>query len=204
VPDRAGSGQYRRQIILGAHRAAALAPDTGDPAMLRPQPERDGPDCWAMPDDLIAAFIAYVLPLLPEGPIWECASFVSDRYPQDETPPRDFLTVGPPARGVIAATNPPFNALNEFLARGDALLDARAIEGFVLLLRHDHLTAAERVGVLNRATFELHCNWRPTWIAGTEDNSPRHSFCWVGWLPDQPRLAPRYLDLEGLVRAGPC
>jgi hypothetical protein len=130
---------YTQRILLGAHRAAFLAP-ADDPAMLRPQPGRDGPDFWATPDDLIAAFIKHVLPLLPpDRAIWECAAgsnrlaaaiahagrrvFVSDKYPTDDLPLRDFLTTRPPAPDTIAATNPPFNILNEFLARGSELLD---------------------------------------------------------------------------------
>lgn len=202
---------YRQRIVLGAHRAAFLEPlGSSDPAMLRPQPDRTGPDFWATTADLITVCVNHVLRLLPGGPIWECASgnnrfanaiqkagrkvYTSDLYPQDDRPPRDFLNCQPPAPHVIAVTNPPYNQLNEFIARGLALFDTGKTDGLVLLLRHDHLTAAERVEALNRATFEVHCNWRPVWIEGSKGN-PRHSFCWVGWMAGK-RQPPRYVETE--------
>src|SRR5689334_16999212 len=41
---------------------------------LRPQPTRTGPDFWATPACLIAALVKFVLPALPDGPVWECAA----------------------------------------------------------------------------------------------------------------------------------
>ena len=76
----------------------------------------------------------------------------------------DFLHDDPPkeALGACAITNPPGSRLTEFIVRGLQLLDGRQISGLVLLMRLNHLQAAGRVEALNRATWEVHCNWRPT------------------------------------------
>jgi hypothetical protein len=106
-----------------------------------------------------------------------------------------------PAEGCLVITNPPFNAADGFIERGLALLDQGAITGLVLLLRHDHLTAGGRVAWLNRATLQLHCNWRPVWIEGSE-GQPRWSFCWMMWLRGMTRLPPVYLGLSDLPSRG--
>jgi hypothetical protein len=137
---------------------------------------------------------------LPKGPIWECAAgdgrlvkalrgagytvTASDVEPHNESiERRDFLIEEPPEIGFIAATNPPFNQLNRFLARGLHLLDRRGIAGLVLLMRWDALTAATRAEALNRAAGILTCCWRPIWIEGTKRNG-RWANAWVWWLPD--------------------
>ena len=45
-----------------------------DPCARRPQPRREGADLWTTPPCLIRALGEYVLPGLPEGPVWEPAS----------------------------------------------------------------------------------------------------------------------------------
>jgi Protein of unknown function (DUF3102) len=195
--------------VFGADLIGAIAgePPVLDPTAMRAQPRRQGPDFWPTPPSLIAALQRHVLPGLPDGPIWEpaagdgrlvrtmtsagCTVIASDLYPQDDTEPHDFLTGKPPVAGSVVVTNPPFNNTDEFLARGLALLDAQQIGGLVLLLRHDHLMSSDRADALNRAVREVHCNWRPIWIAGTSGN-PRWSFHWLQW-GDGPRQAPLYL-----------
>lgn len=180
-----------------------------DEAAQRGQPSREGPDFWPTPPCLTAALVRFVLPQLPPGPIWECAAgdgrlvramraagrsvTASDLHPQDGSAPLDFLTGAAPT-GHAVVTNPPFNQTDAFLARGLELLDAGAIPALVLLLRHDHLTAAGRVAALNRAVREIHCNWRPIWIADSEGN-PRWAFHWFVWGGGQ-RQAPLYLTEE--------
>lgn len=186
------------------------APPRPDPAAQRGQPARIGPDFWPTPDSLVRAFIRYVLPDLPPGPIWECAAgdgrlakaiaqagrrvIATDLYPQDGRAPVDFIRPDPPANteGSIAVTNPPYNRSEEFLASGLDLLDAGWIRGLVLLLRHDHLMAASRTEIFNRAVREVHCNWRPIWIDDSDGN-PRWSFHWLIWHPGT-RCPPLYLD----------
>jgi hypothetical protein len=186
-----------------------------DAAAQRGQPNRDGPDFWPTPHCLTTALVRYVLPDLPAGPIWECAAgdsrlvdaisaagrsvIATDLYPQDDSEPLDFLLAEPPAntRAAIAITNPPFNQGDEFLARGLALLDAGHLRGLVLLLRHDHLMAATKIAALNRATREIHCNWRPIWIPDSEGN-PRWSFHWLVWHAG-PRQPPLYVSEPGMT-----
>jgi hypothetical protein len=144
--------------------------------------------------------IDHVLPSLQDLPIWECAAgdgrlaramcaanytvLASDIEPRGEgIERRDFLRDAPPQTGSIAATNPPFNKINQFIARGLHLVDHRAIAGLVLLLRYDALTAATRADALNRAVGILTCCWRPVWIEGTKGNG-RWANAWVWWLPD--------------------
>jgi hypothetical protein len=198
-------------IIGGPAMSAAVL----DPAAMRPQPQRYGPDFWPTPPSLIAALQNYVLPGLPEGVIWEPAAgdgrlvramssagrtvIGSDLYPRDGTDPYDFLTGEPPVADAIVVTNPPFNNSEEFLIRGLALLDAQQIGGLVLLLRHDHLMAAGKTAAFNKAVCEIHCNWRPLWIDGTAGN-PCWSFHWVVWHAG-PRQPPLYLTEADLVAA---
>jgi hypothetical protein len=169
-----------------------------DPAALRPQPHRDGPDFWATPSCLVAALIHYVLPTLPRGPIWEPAcgdgrlvdalrnagrhAVATDLY---STPSVDFLCAPPPAPARFAAivTNPPFNQLDAFIARGRELLDASITDSLVLLWRHDAFMADCRVDALNHAALIVGCNWRVRWIPGTTQ-SPRWACSWVAWRTD--------------------
>ena len=194
------------------------APARPDPAAQRGQPNRDGPDFWPTPVCLIAALVRHVLPSLPPAPIWECAAgdgrlaeaisaagrrvTATDLHPQDGSAPLDFLTDDPPlaARGSIAVTNPPFNRSEAFIDRALSLIDARVLQGAVLLLRHDHLMAGGRVEALNRAVREIHCNWRPLWIEDTEGN-PRWSFHWLVWQRRGQRLPPLYLDEAKVLSA---
>jgi hypothetical protein len=200
---------YRGRLAKSILRVAGLA---DDPA-LRATPKRDGPDFWPTPVTLVTACVKQVLPALPDGPVWECAAgdgrlvdaitaagrsvHASDLYPQDNTEPCNFLTALPPCAGSIVLTNPPYNASDDFIERGLALLDEGSVAGIALLLRHDHLQASSRVTAFNRAVLEVHCNWRPIWIDGTE-GQPRWSFHWIIW-GNEPRQAPRYLA-EGDVR----
>jgi hypothetical protein len=195
---------YRARLIARVMRAV----DPPDPAARRPTPNRDGPDFWPTPASLITALIDHVLPLLPPATIWECAAgdgrvadamarakrevIASDLNPQDDSTPRDFLRDPPPRLGMLVITNPPYNASDAFMQRGLSLLDAGEITGLALLLRHDHLQAGTRVGAFNRAAHEVHCNWRPIWIDGTE-GQPRWSFHWIVWS-DQDRQPPLYLQ----------
>lgn len=200
---------YHERLVRRARREAGLEAASEDPSALRPTPGRDGPDFWPTPHSLVAALVHAVLPLLRDDvPIFECAAgdrrlaiamraagrdvIESDLYPQDGLcEPRDFLAEPPPVPDTIVVTNPPFHSSDAFIRRGLSLLEQGATSGLVLLLRHDHLQAGSRVDAFNRATFEVHCNWRPIWIEGTE-GQPRWSFHWVGWT-DGPRRPPLYL-----------
>lgn len=187
-----------------------------DAAALRGQPSRDGPDFWPTPHSLTTALVRFVLPDLPPGPIWECAAgdgrlvkalravgrsvLATDLYPQDGSTARDFLIAEPPQNvgQAIIITNPPFNQTDAFLTRGLALLDSGQVSGLVLLLRHDHLMAATRTSELNRASREVHCNWRPIWIDDSEGN-PRWSFHWVTWWHHGSRQPPLYLSEQEMA-----
>jgi len=198
---------YRVRLIRRARREGGLEADSEDPSSLRPTPGRDGPDFWPTPVTLVDACVSHVLPVLPSGTIWEPACgdgrlvraieqagrqvYATDLHPQDDDAPVDFLDCIPPVDMTCVVTNPPYNNSDAFIDRCLTLLDDRAIAGFALLLRHDHLQAQSRVDAFNRATCEIHCNWRPIWIDGTE-GQPRWSFHWIVWT-DKPRRAPRYL-----------
>jgi hypothetical protein len=180
-----------------------------DPPAQRGQPRRTGADSWTTSPRLIRALVENVLPVLPPGPVWEPACgtgalatairiadrrvIASDRFPRDDAVPLDFVDDAAPAStaGTIVISNPPFNALDSFITRGLDLLDSGHVRGLVLLLRHDHLMSAKRVAALNRASWQVHMNWRPRWIAGTAGH-PRWSFCWVTWAAG-PRRAPLYV-----------
>jgi hypothetical protein len=90
--------------------------------------------------------------------IWECAAgdgrlsqalrtagytvLASDIEPRCEAVERrDFLRDDPPLTACAAVTNPPFNQINQFIARGLQLLDHGLIIGLVLLVRCDTLRA---------------------------------------------------------------
>jgi hypothetical protein len=171
-----------------------------DPASLRPQPKRSGADYWPTPPCLTRALIEHVLPDLPLAPLWECAAgdgrlasamraaghsvVASDIEPRHvDVEQLDFLHNPPPQAGLIATTNPPFNTINRFLARGLQLLDCGAVSGVILLVRCDALTAASRANAFNRACGIWICCWRPVWVEGTKGNG-RWSNAWVSWVPD--------------------
>jgi hypothetical protein len=203
--------KYRRQIFAGAYQV--VFPEPKDPAAVKQQPERDGPDFWPTPKSLVDACVNYVLPMLPHDPIWECAAgdgrlanaiatvgrevWVTDRYAHPGHPGlelMDFLDDDPPMVKSCVVTNPPFNQADAFIERGLQLMDEHMISAVALLLRHDHLQAASRVAAFNRATWEVHCNWRPVWIEGTgNEAAPRWSFHWIVWRADSPRRPPLYL-----------
>jgi hypothetical protein len=163
-------------------------------AALRPQPRRSGPDLWPTPPSLIRALINHVVPRLPDGPIWECAAGQGDLAAALGNAGRqviasdlhggrsvDFLQSDPPARPLAAiVTNPPFFALDAFIARGLRHLDEDAAESLVLLVRDDALMAGGRAAALNRAAFMLGCSWRARWIADSTQ-SPRWAFTWIVW-----------------------
>src|SRR3954470_11893116 len=94
-------------------------------AALRPPPKRHGADVWPTPVALTDALRIHVLPLLPEGIIWEPAAgdgrlATALRHAgrqvvaSDLNSGLDFLRDEPPTTGRFAAiiTNPPFNQLN--------------------------------------------------------------------------------------------
>jgi hypothetical protein len=141
-----------------------------------------------------------VLPLLPEGPIWESAAgdgaladaliaagrlvIRSDIDPQRAGILRlDFLKDEPPpaSRGTILITNGPFNVMDAFTERALALLDAGHLKAVVLLYRGDKANTQERTEVFNRASYEVTVTARTTWIPG-KGKSPRWWFSWIVWL----------------------
>jgi hypothetical protein len=170
-----------------------------DPAALRPQPARDGPDFWPTPQCLAVALAQFVLPEV-SGAIWEPAAgdgrlatamrdvgrdvLASDIQPRgDGIEQCDFLHDDPPfeARGRCIVTNPPFRLLDRFLIRGLQLLDLGTAISLVLLLRSDAVSAGCRAQALNRASFEFACAWRPVWLPGTQGGG-RWSNSWIVWI----------------------
>jgi hypothetical protein len=173
-----------------------MSPHFRDPASLRPQPGREGHDFWATPPCLTKALIEHVLPNLQNAVIWECAAgdgrlgealriaglLASDIEPRGEGIERpDFLRDKPPQAASVAVTNPPFNRINHFIARGLQLLDRGPITGLILLVRCDALTADASADAFNRAAGVLTCCWRPVWIAGSKGGG-RWANAWVWWL----------------------
>jgi hypothetical protein len=202
---RAAEGRRRRSAesaagdsVRSRRGPSRMAPnpvrDYATDAALRPQPRRDGPDNWPTPPCLAGALVHHVLPLLPPGPIWECA--VGDGAlvramraaghtvaATDISNGQDFLRSRPPPGCRVLVTNAPFYQLDQFLRRSLTMVRTPCIEieAAVLLLRLDALAARVRASLLERA-FAIHvCAWRPRWIAGST-TSPRWSFCWVTWL----------------------
>jgi hypothetical protein len=169
-----------------------------DPAVLRPQPSREGErDDWSTPADLRAVLIRHVLPHAPIAPIWEPAAgsgelacalrdagyavTATDGF--DPAVPVDFLHAVPRASiPPILCTNPPFNDLDLWILHALALLDDGKLAAVILLLRNDHFGAACRAAQLNRASRRVTCCWRTRWIAGSK-TGPRFWFEWVTWLP---------------------
>jgi hypothetical protein len=163
-------------------------------AALRPQPKRDGPDFWPTPDCLTATLVTHILPSLPKAPVWEPAagdgalvraieaaghSVVAG----DLITGQDFFSSSPPVGCQCLVTNPPFNQLDQFLARTVSLINSpdNSLTAAALLLRWGALTAMVRMPVL-QCVWRIHvCAWRPRWIAAST-TSPRWSFCWATWL----------------------
>ena len=118
---------------------------------------------------------------------------------------RDFLRDAPPfgTFGCIAF-NAPYNQLDDFHARGLALLDAGITRSLVSLVRMDHLTAGGRVPTLNRVFRIVAMNWRPFWKA-EHTHTPRFSFRWVVWLADHAgppvTISCRNLTLKERLRS---
>jgi hypothetical protein len=185
-------------------RKRGVSIEPRDKAARRPTPLRTGElDFWPTPPELRTALVRYVLPLLPEAPVWECAAgdgalvdalisagrrvVATDIAPQRPDIARlDFLRHAPPAEacGAVAVTNPPFNQMDEFIGRALELLDSGHLSAVVLLLRGDHAAAQGRGGHLNRAVHEVMVTARTTWIPGSTE-SPRWWFHWVVWLADR-------------------
>jgi hypothetical protein len=166
----------------------------------RPTPKRTDLDFWPTPPELQTALVRHVLPLLPEGLIWEPAAgdgalvdalvaasrrvIASDIAPQRAGIKRlDFLKDDPPpaTRGAIAVTNPAFNIIDSFTQRALQLLDSGHLKAVVLLYRADKVNTQDRISVINRAAFEVTVTARTTWIPGSKE-SPRWWFGWIVWL----------------------
>jgi hypothetical protein len=171
-----------------------------DHPALRPQPARNGDDFWPTPPCLITALIRFVLPEI-HGAIWEpCAGdgrlvdamrgagrdvLATDLVPRGSGIGQlDFLHDDPPreARGRAIVTNGPFRELDRFLTRGRQLLDLGVASALVLLLRNDALTTDGRAEVLNGASIQWDCCWRPVWVPGTKGGG-RWSCAWVLFRP---------------------
>jgi hypothetical protein len=184
-------------------RRAKIWLGNSDPSARRPTPKRTDKDFWPTPPELQTALIRYVVPLLPEGPVWECAAgdgaladaliqtgrevILSDIDPQRRGIMRlDFLKDDPPAatRGSLAITNPPFNIMDEFCKRALALLDAGHLRAVVLLYRADKANTQERIEAFNRANHELTVTARTKWIPGSggSERNPRWWFTWITWI----------------------
>jgi hypothetical protein len=214
--------EYQRRWRAKQRRAKIWLGDS-DPSARRPTPRRIDKDFWPTPPELQVALILHVLPLLPEGPIWENAAgdgVLADALIQagrdviqsDIDPQRrgilkcDFLTDDPPSatRGSILITNPPFNIIDDFCERALALLDAGYLKAVVLLYRGDKANTQERIDVFNRAAHELSITARTTWIPGSGGlkKSPRWWFTWITWLagregpPVNRRINRANLDLS--------
>jgi hypothetical protein len=187
-------------------RPSSLSRDTGIPdaatstarwrhdAALRAQPKRHGLDAWRTPDCLLDGLVRLVLPGVPPGPKWDSAAgdgalaarARSAGYEMiaSDIHQLNFLTDPPPVPHLAAiVTNPPFNNWNDFCIRALALMDDGLTDAVVLLARLDHLSAASRAALLNRAAELLVCCWRPRWIVNST-TGPRWSFCWITWRRD--------------------
>lgn len=179
---------------MSASSSTGSAVRRRDPAALRPQPRRDGADNWPTPACLLGALVEHVLAELPPGPIWEPAAGdgglaralreAGRKVVVTDLPALDFVIDAPPlGRFAGIVTNPPFNALDAFTARGLALMESGTCQALVLLHRWDHLTASSRAAIFNRAAIVDLCAWRPRWIPGST-TAPRWSFAWVTWRAD--------------------
>jgi hypothetical protein len=200
IGKRAMTGAERVARFRAKQRRAKIWGANSDPSARRPTPKRTDKDFWPTPPELQVALARYVLPLLPPGPIWECAAgdgalagalakagrdvILSDIDPQRLGIIRlDFLKDDPPPAtcGSVGITNPPFNLLDAFCARALALLDAGHLKAVVLLFRADKANTQERTGVLNRAAHELIVTARTRWVPGTGE-TPRWWFSWIVWI----------------------
>jgi hypothetical protein len=186
--------KLRRERIFGLN---------ADKSARRPQPKRTDLDFWPTPSCLSAALVRHVLPVLPPGPVWECASgdgalvdvitaagrtvIASDIDRQRRNHLRlDFLKDQPPAetRGAVLITNPPFSKSglgDPFRRRALGLLDSGHLQAVVLLARADAGGTQGRAGDFNRAAYEFTCCWRPEWIPGSVTTG-RWWFVWLAWL----------------------
>jgi hypothetical protein len=195
----------RQRRWRAKQRRAKIWLANGDPSARRPTPKRLDKDFWPTPLELRTALIRYVLPLLPEGRVWENAAgdgvladaliqagrdvIQSDIDPQRRgILRRDFLNDEPPpaTSGSILITNPPFNVIDDFCERALALLDGGHLKAVVLLYRADKANTQERIEVFNRAAHELTITARTKWLPGTrgDEKSPRWWFTWITWLAD--------------------
>jgi hypothetical protein len=173
-----------------------------DPSARRRTPARhDSKDLWPTPVDLQIALVRYMLPFLPDGPVWENAAGFGDLSDamraagrvviESDIEPRrtgmlclDFLTGDPPAetKGAVLVTNPPFNLMDAFCERALALLDAGWLKSVTFLFRADKANSQNRVALLNRAAYELTVTARTMWINDTEGKNPRWWFYWITWV----------------------
>src|SRR5262245_4805106 len=64
----------RQRRWRAKQRRAKIWLANSDPSARRPTPKRADKDFWPTPPELRTALIRYVLPLLPEGPVWENAA----------------------------------------------------------------------------------------------------------------------------------
>jgi hypothetical protein len=189
---RADKSRCSGHRVAGAGAVTASWQQHSDPAVLRPQPSRAGQrDYWETPDSLCRALAEHVAPRLPPGPIWEPASepdgpvAVALRYAGRRVVTTDIATgvdfLATPLHCTELATNPPFNVLTKFSAHAVAWMEQGHLESVTLLWRSDHLGAAERAVLVNRAAHILVCAWRPRWIADST-TSPRFWFVWISWV----------------------
>jgi hypothetical protein len=150
--------------------------------------------------------VQHVLPILPRGPVWECAAgdgalvdeltaagrkvIASDIQRQRPAFLQlDFLASMPPpeTHSAVLITNPPFagSGLGDpFLRRTLALIDSGHLSAAVLLQRADHAGTDGRADAFNRAAYEFTCSWRARLLPGTKGNG-RWWFTWFVWLPEQ-------------------
>jgi hypothetical protein len=150
--------------------------------------------------------VQVVLPILPQGPIWEFAAgdgklvdaltaagrevIASDVQRQRHSfLQHDFLADPPPphTRGSIGITNPPFagSGLGDpFIRRTLELLDTGHLSAAVLLQRADHAGTDGRADAFNRAAYEYTCSWRARLLPGTKGNG-RWWFTWFVWVAGQ-------------------
>jgi hypothetical protein len=191
----------RQQRRRAKERRKKIWSGNSDPSARRPTPKRTDKDFWPTPPELQVALVRYVLPLLPEGTVWEPAAgdgvladaltragrevIQSDIDPQRRgILRRDFLKDDPPPEGSILITNPPFNIIDEFCTRALQLLDSGHLKAVVLLYRADKASTQDRIEMFNRAAHELTVTARTKWIPGSggSEKSPRWWFTWITWL----------------------
>jgi hypothetical protein len=65
--------EHQRRWRAKVRRAKARGKNR-DPSARRPTPKREDMDFWPTPPELQIALTRYVLELLPDGPVWECAA----------------------------------------------------------------------------------------------------------------------------------